>query len=105
MNPMEIFKNLQNLQSRVGEMQDRMKEIVVSGSSGGDMVRIDLNGQMEVQKVTISPEAVDPDDIGMLQDLIFAAFRDAGAKLKEKMKDEMSSITGGLDIPPGFLGM
>ena len=105
MNPMEIFKNLQNLQSRVGEMQDRMKEIVVSGSSGGDMVRIDLNGQMEVQKVTISLEAVDPDDIGMLQDLIFAAFRDAGAKLKEKMKDEMSSITGGLDIPPGFLGM
>jgi DNA-binding YbaB/EbfC family protein len=82
-----------------------MKEIVVTGTSGGDMVRIVLNGQMDVQGVTISPEAVDPEDIEMLQDLVQAAFVDASAKLKEKMREEMSAITGGLPIPPGMLGI
>ena len=105
MNPMDIIKNLQNMQSKVGEMQERLKELVVTGSSGGDMVRIELNGQMEVLGVTISAEAVDPDDIEMLQDLVTAAFRDASAKLKEKMREEMSTLTGGMDLPPGLLGM
>ena len=69
------------------------------------MVRIEMNGQMEVTKVTISPEAVDPDDIAMLEDLVFAAFSDAFAKIKEKMREEMSALTGGMNLPPGFLGM
>ena len=105
MNPMDLLKNFQNIQSRMGEMQERMKELTVSGTSGGGMVMIEMNGQMEVTGVTISPEAVDPEDIGMLQDLVFAAFSDASAKIKEKMKEEMSSLTGGVDLPPGLLGM
>lgn len=105
MNPMDLLKNFQNIQSRMGEMQERMKELTVSGTSGGGMVMIEMNGQMEVTGVTISPEAVDPEDIGMLQDLVFAAFSDAFAKIKEKMKEEMSSLTGGVDLPPGLLGM
>ena len=88
----------------MGEMQERLKTVTVSGTSGGGMVVIEINGQMEVTGVTILPEAVDPDDIGMLQDLIFAAFSDASAKIKEKMKDEMSSLTGGMDLPPGLFG-
>ena len=105
MNPMDILKNFQNIQSRMGEMQDRLKDLTVSGTSGGGMVVIEMNGQMEVTGVTISPEAVDPEDIGMLQDLIFAAFSDASAKMKEKMKEEMSSLTGGMDLPPGLFGV
>ena len=105
MNPMDILKNFQNIQSRMGEMQDRLKDLTVSGTSGGGMVVIEMNGQMEVIGVTISPEAVDPEDIGMLQDLIFAAFSDASAKMKEKMKEEMSSLTGGMDLPPGLFGV
>ena len=105
MNPMDLLKNFQNIQSRMGEMQERMKEITVSGTSGGGMVVIEMNGQMEVIGITISPEAVDPEDIGMLQDLVFAAFSDASAKIKEKMKDEMSSLTGGVDLPPGLFGI
>lgn len=89
----------------MGEMQDRLKDLTVSGTSGGGMVVIEMNGQMEVTGVTISPEAVDPEDIGMLQDLIFAAFSDASAKMKEKMKEEMSSLTGGMDLPPGLFGV
>lgn len=105
MNPMDLIKNFQNIQSRMGEMQEKMKSLVVTGTSGGGMVSVDMNGQMEVTGVKISPEAVDPEDIEMLQDLVFAAFSDASAKIKDKMKEEMSSITGGMDLPPGLFGM
>jgi nucleoid-associated protein EbfC len=105
MNPMDMFKNLQNMQSKVGVMQEKLRELTVTGTSGGDMVRIVVNGQMEVQKVHISPEAVDTEDIEMLEDLIFAAFSDASVKVKEKLKDEMSALTGGIDIPPEMLGL
>ena len=104
MNPMDLFKNFQNIQSRMGEMQERMKSLVVTGTSGGGMVSIGMNGQMQVTEVNIAPEAVDPEDVEMLQDLIFAAFTDASAKIKEKMQEEMSSITGGIDLPPGLFG-
>jgi DNA-binding YbaB/EbfC family protein len=105
MNPMDLLKNFQNIQSRMGEMQEQMKAVVVTGTSGGGMVSIGMNGQMEITGVKISPEAVDPEDIEMLQDLVFAAFADASAKIKEKMREEMSKLTGGIDIPPGLFGM
>lgn len=105
MNPIDMFKNLQNMQSKVGVMQEKLRELTVTGTSGGDMVRIVVNGQMEVQKVKISPEAVDTEDIEMLEDLIFAAFSDASVKVKDMLKEEMSALTGGLDIPPEMLGM
>ena len=104
MNPMDLLKNFQNIQSKMGEMQERMKSLTVTGTSGGDMVRIEMNGQMDVTKVSISPEAVDPEEIGMLDDLVFAALTDASAKMKDKMKDEMSGLTGGMDLPPGLFG-
>lgn len=105
MNPIDMFKNLQNMQSKVGVMQEKLRQLTVTGTSGGDMVRIVVNGQMEVQKVKISPEAVDTEDIEMLEDLIFAAFSDASVKVKDKLKEEMSALTGGLDIPPEMLGL
>ncbi len=89
----------------MGEMQERMRSQVVTGTSGGGMVSIEINGQMEIIGVKISPEAVDPDDIGMLEDLVFAAFSDASVKIKDKMKEEMSKLTGGMDLPPGLFGM
>ena len=99
-----MFKNLQNLQSKMGDVQERMQAITSTGSSGGDMVQIEINGQMEVLKVTITPEVVDPEEITMLEDLVLAAFSDASAKIKEKIREEMSSITGGMNLPPGFMG-
>lgn len=103
-NPFELLKNLQSLQSRMSEMQERMAQIRVTGSAGGDMVRIEMTGALSVTRVTIAKEAVNPNDVEMLQDLVLAAFSDALAKVKERMKDEASSMTGGLDLPPGLLG-
>ncbi len=105
MNPMDIFKNFQNIQSRVNEIQDKLQNVTVTGFAGGDMVKVDMNGQMTVTGVTISPDAVNPDDIGMLEDLVLAAITDASVKIKEAIRQEMSGLTGGMDLPPGFMGM
>ena len=99
MDPMEMFKNLQNLQSQMSGMQDKMKDVIAVGTSGGDMVKIEINGSMEVVKIRISPEIVNSDDVAMLEDLILAAFTDAGTKIKVKLASEMTSLTGGLDFP------
>jgi nucleoid-associated protein EbfC len=103
-NPFEIFKQLQGLQSKVGEMQQKLKEVRVTGSAGGGLVTVDMNGQMQVEKVTIAPEAVDPNDIPMLQDLVLAAMTDAMDRLREKVREEVSQATGMLGLPPGMLG-
>lgn len=104
MNPMDILKNVQQLQARMNDAQSKLKDITVTGSAGGDMVRVDLTGEFAVTKVTISPEAVDPDDLGMLEDLVLAAFSDATYKVRERIQQEMSSVTGGLNLPPGLFG-
>jgi DNA-binding YbaB/EbfC family protein len=85
-----MFKQLQGLQSRVGEIQEKLKSVHVTGSAGGGMVTVDMNGQMQVEKIIIAPEAVDPTD--------------AMDRLKEKIRDEVSQATGMLGLPPGFLG-
>ncbi len=104
MNPMDLFKNLQNLQSQFGDMQEKLKDIQVTGTSGGEMVRIDMNGQMQVTGIHIEPEAVDPKDVKMLEDLLLAAFHNGSEKVKEKLQQEAGNLTGGLDLPPGFMG-
>jgi DNA-binding YbaB/EbfC family protein len=104
-NPFEMLKQLQGLQSRVGEIQDKLKEVKVTGSAGGGLVTVEMNGQMLVEKVTIASEAVDPRDIPMLQDLVLAAMTDALERLKEKIREEVSHATGMFGLPPGMLGL
>jgi nucleoid-associated protein EbfC len=104
-NPSDIFKQVQELQAKMAEMQERLRGVRVTGTSGGEMVRIEVDGQFSVRTVTISPEAVDPADVRMLEDLVRAAFTDAMAKLKERLREETASLTGGMGIPPGMLGM
>lgn len=103
MNPMDLLKNLQSFQSKLSDAKGKLGELRASGSAGGDMVRVELNGEFQVLKVEIAPDAVDPDDIEMLQDLIVAAHRDAFNKLKDLIQQEMSSLTGGLNIPPDLM--
>lgn len=92
MNPFELFKNLQNMQSQMQEMQDKLKDITVTGSSGAGMVEITVNGKMEVQSITIAPEIVDPAEIGMLETLIASAFNAAVERVQEQLKDEAASL-------------
>ena len=104
MNPFDMLKNLPQMQQKFQEIQERIQEIRVVGTAGGDMVRVELNGQFHIQSVKIAPEVVDPDDVSMLQDLSVAAHNDAVSRVRERMQSELSSLTGGMDIPPGLFG-
>ncbi|MCX7786983.1 MAG: YbaB/EbfC family nucleoid-associated protein [Spirochaetes bacterium] len=102
-NPFELMKNFQSLQAKLNETQEKLKNVKVVGNAGGGMVQVEMNGRFEVLSVRISPDAVDPQDIPMMEDLLRAAFSDALTKLKEAIRLEMSDLTGG--IPPGFFGV
>jgi len=104
-NPFDLIKQFGNIQEKMTEVQSRLKEIQVTGSAGGDMIQVEINGHLEILKVHISEEAVDPRDIVMLEDLIQAALSDALNKAKERIRQEMLSVTGGINLPPGFMGL
>ncbi len=104
MNPMDIMKNLQNLQSKMGDAQEKMKTLRADGSSGGDLVKVTVDGTMEVVSMTIDPIAVDPRDVKMLEELVGAAFTDAVRKMREVLQREMTQMAGGMNIPPDLLG-
>jgi DNA-binding YbaB/EbfC family protein len=102
MNPFDIMKNAQKIQEQMGAFQEKLSIIIVTGSAGGGMVEVDMNGKMELIDIRLSKEIVDPSDIEMLQDLIKAAFSNAMEKAKETIGQEMGNITG---MPGGFPSM
>lgn len=104
-NPRDLMKQVQEMQARMAQMQERLRDVRVTGTAGGDMVRVELDGQLGVRGVTIAPEAVDPTDLRMLEDLVRAAMSDGIARLKERLREETAALTGGMGLPPGMLGM
>jgi hypothetical protein len=90
------------MQSKMTEMQDKLSEIEVTGSSGAGMIEITLTGKSDVRTVKIDPSLIDPNDPEVLEDLIVAAFNDAKSKVEVKVSEKMSEMTGGLQLPPGF---
>ncbi|MGN6185993.1 MAG: YbaB/EbfC family nucleoid-associated protein [Thermoanaerobaculia bacterium] len=98
MNIKQLMKQAQQMQE---QMQRQMQTIQVEGTAGGGMVKATMNGSKEVLSITIDKEAVDPDDVEMLQDLVKAAVNEAGRKVDETMQSTMGAMTGGMKIP-GF---
>ncbi|MDR2630658.1 MAG: YbaB/EbfC family nucleoid-associated protein [Spirochaetaceae bacterium] len=103
-NPFDLLKNAQKLQEQMGSFQEKLGGIRATGSSGGGMVEVELNGRLEFLAIRISPEAVDPREVEMLQDLIVAAFTAAMEKTKEAINAEMGALAGGMGIS-GFPGL
>lgn len=102
-NPFDILKNAKSLQQEFGKMQEELADIFVTGSSGGGIVSVTLNGQFEMLEVKLDPITVDPRDITMLQDLIVAAHSDASARVKELLKTKLGPLASA--IPGGFPGL
>ncbi|MBI1238516.1 MAG: YbaB/EbfC family nucleoid-associated protein [Alphaproteobacteria bacterium] len=98
----DILKQAQALQSKMGEMQERIEAIEVEGSSGGGLVRVTLGGKSALKRVAIDPSLLKPEEQGILEDLIIAAHNDAKTKLEQQMQDEMGKLTGGMGLPGGF---
>ena len=102
-NPLDFLKVIQGLHRNMGDMEEKLRAVRVTGTAGGDMVEVALNGHLEVLQVKLSPDAVDPAEREMLEDLIRAAFTDATAKVKEHLRGEFSSVMG-MPLPPGLFG-
>jgi DNA-binding YbaB/EbfC family protein len=106
---MEQMKNMNQMMKQVKKMQEEMmkaqqdlekKEFI--GSSGGDVVKVTMNGQKQVMGIELNPQVVDPEDIEMLQDLMVAAFNDAMKNVDEAVQKDMGKFTAGMNIPGLF---
>lgn len=104
-NPFEFLKQFQGLQARMNELQEKLKAVRVTGSAGGGMVTVELSGTLVVDRVTIAPEALDPKDTQMLEDLVRAAVTDAHERLRERLREEVAQLTGIPGLPPGLFGI
>jgi DNA-binding YbaB/EbfC family protein len=99
-----LLEQAQAMQEQLVAAQAAAAETVVEGQAGGGVVKVRVNGGYEFQSVEISPEAVDPDDVEMLQDLVLAALHDAAARLAEAQAQAMGGVgLDGLDLG-GLLG-
>jgi nucleoid-associated protein EbfC len=92
----DMMKQAQEMQER---LQREMSELSVEATAGGGMVTVIVNGHKHLQKITIDPEVVSKDDVGMLQDLIVAALNDAHRRVDEGMKHKMGGLLSGLKLP------
>ena len=96
------MKQAQAMQEQMARVQEQAASKTVSGTAGGGIVTVTVNGAMDVLSVKIDPEAVKAGDVDMLQDLVVAASNDALKKSRDMMAEEMKSVTGGMKIPGLF---
>ena len=98
MNP-DMMRRLQQMQASLAKAQKDIEESTVEASAGGGAVNVVVNGQPKVQSLKIAPEAVDPADVEMLEDLIVAAMNEALDKVREVQAKHFGGLTSGLNIP------
>ena len=101
-NMNQMIKQAQKMQEQMLKMQEELEEKAFEATSGGGVVTAKVNGKKELVSITIKPEAVDPEDVEMLQDLIVSAVNEAMRKADDIANSSMSRITGGMNIPGLF---
>ena len=97
-----MMKQAQEMQSKMNDVQNKLGEMEVVGTSGAGIVEIILSGKNDVKSLKIDPSVIDKSDPGVLEDLIIAAFNDARSKVEVRVSEKMAEITGGIQLPPGF---
>jgi len=95
----KILEQAQQMQGRLEKIQDELANMTVSGSAGGGMVSVEADGKGQITKVRVDPSIVSASDVEMLEDLLVVALRDAQQKSAALAKQEMSRLTGGMDLP------
>ena len=98
-DPNAMMRQVQKMQDAIREKQAELEAKEYSGTASGELVTVTMTGKHEVTAVKIKPEAVDPDDIEMLEDLIAAAVNSAVAAVDKDSEEEMGKLTGGMNIP------
>lgn len=97
-----IMKQAQMMQQKMGKLQEEAAQKTAEATAGGGAVTALVNGKNQLLSLTIKKEAVDPEDVEMLQDLVVAAVNEALTKVHAEMSEQMSKITGGINIPGLF---
>ena len=98
----KMMAQLQRMQNQMVKAQEELGVATVEGTAGGGAVRVTMNGHRELRDIQISPEAVDPEDVETLQEMITAAFNDASKKAQELTESKLGGLTGGMNIPGLF---
>jgi hypothetical protein len=97
-----MMKQAQKMQAEMARVQDELKDERVEASVGGGAVKVVMTGELTVESVTITPDAIDPDDIGMLEDMVAAAVNEAVRQAQDLASRKMQAVTGGLGLPGGL---
>ena len=101
----QMMRQVQQMQAEMMKAQEELKNEVVEASAGGGMVTVKMSGDLELKELRIDPEAVDPDDVDMLQDMVQAAVNEAIRAAQELAASKMGAATGGLAGPGGLGGL
>lgn len=96
------LQQMQQMQAKMVKMQEDLQNSTFEGTSGGGAVTITMSGKFDVTAVKLSQDVVDPEDVGMLEDLILTACRDAFEKVSEAQAKMTQALMGGLKLPPGL---
>jgi nucleoid-associated protein EbfC len=102
MNVNQMMKQAQQMQAKLASLQNELAEREIEASSGGGAVKVRVNGKQELLSVKIDKEAVDPNDVETLEELVFTAVNQAMKQSQEMVSSAMSKVTGGLSIPGLF---
>ncbi len=98
----QIMKQAQMMQQKMARLQEEAAQSTAEASAGGGVITAVVNGKNQIVSLTIKKEAVDPEDVEMLQDLVMAAVNEALTKVQAELADKMGKITGGISIPGLF---
>lgn len=99
MSMFDMMKKAQEMQAKLGKMQEEIKALEVVGKAGGDAVAVTLRGNHEVLAVKLNPSVVDPADVSTLEDLLMVAMNDAVRQVQAAAEVKMKAVTGGIKIP------
>ena len=111
MNMQQMMRQAQKMQKELAKAQDEAATMTAEGTAGGGMVSAVARGDMTIESVTIDPEAVDPEDVEMLQDMVCAAVNEAIRNVNEMTAQRLNAVTGGMGLPgmgggmPGMPGL
>jgi DNA-binding YbaB/EbfC family protein len=102
-DPMDMFKQIQQMQADMQAAQDALANTLVEAGAGGGVVKATVTGDGELRKISIDPSVVDPGDVETLEDLVLAAIHEAMREAKEMQAQQMGAATGGIDLD-GLMG-
>ncbi|MEO9873348.1 MAG: YbaB/EbfC family nucleoid-associated protein [Anderseniella sp.] len=97
-----MMKQVQEMQTKMADMQARLDEMNVTGQAGAGLVKVTLNGKNLMQSIEVDDSLMKPDEKEILEDLLMAAYNEARAKVDQLVADQMKDVTGGMALPPGF---